>query len=458
MFNLIDMSGTAVIQIFTRYPVPGQAKTRLIPALGREAAALLHRRMTELTLSKARAVRTSSDSDEPEIMVCYSGSRRKNFRAWLGRDIQYFRQPSGDIGRRMEAAFKAAFQKGSKRVIAVGTDIPGLSSGILEKALTGLQNHDVVLGPAMDGGYYLIGMQSLHPELFRAWDWGTESVCNRTRATIRRLGLDLMELPLLQDSDRPENLAAMQNSAVFIELQKKKLPITVVIPTYNEEAVIGFTIEHLSQNADVEIIVADGGSRDATREIASEAGAVVLNVPGRRAEQQNAGAARATGRLLFFLHADTLPPDGYADLIRGALDNPSTVAGTFRFKTDGSGISMRLVEHLTNIRSSVFQFPYGDQGLFMEKRVFEEMGGFSPLPIMEDFELVRRLRRRGRIVTLNNPAVTSARRWVRLGVVRTTLINQTMIAGFYGKVPIPALERFYRAAAGRSGKEIDSAR
>ncbi|MEJ2247944.1 MAG: TIGR04282 family arsenosugar biosynthesis glycosyltransferase [Acidobacteriota bacterium] len=411
IFDLIDMSGASIIQIFTRYPVPGQVKTRLIPALGQKGAALLHRRMTELTLSKARAVRTSSDSDEPEIMVCHSGSRRKHFRAWLGRDIQYFRQPSGDIGHRMEAAFKAAFQKGSKRVIAVGADIPGLSSEILEKALRGLQNHDIVLGPAMDGGYYLIGMKSLHPELFQAMDWGTESVCNRTRSSIRRLGLDLLELPLLEDSDRPENL-----------------------------------------------IVADGASRDTTREIAAEAGAVVLNVPGRRAEQQNAGAARATGRLLLFLHADTLPPDGYADLIRGALDDPSTVAGTFRFKTDGSGISMRLVERLTNIRSSVFQFPYGDQGLFMEKRVFEEIGGFSPLPIMEDFELVRRLRRRGRIVTLDNPAVTSARRWMRLGVIRTTLINQAMIAGFYGKVPIPALERFYRAADSRSSKKTDRAR
>jgi len=452
------MSNTAIIQIFTRYPVPGQVKTRLIPALGQKGAALLHRRMTELTLSKARAVRTASNSDEPEIMVCYSGSRRKHFSAWLGRDIQYFRQPSGDIGHRMEAGFKAAFQKGSKRVIAVGTDIPGLSSEILEKALHGLQNHDVVLGPAMDGGYYLIGMKSLHPELFQAMDWGTEIVCNRTRSSIRRLGLDLTELPMLQDSDRPENLAALQNSAAFVELQKKKLPISVVIPTYNEEAVIGFTIEHLSRNGDVEIIVADGGSRDTTREIAAEAGAVVLNVPGWRAEQQNAGAARATGRLLLFLHADTLPPDGYADLIRGALDDPSTVAGTFRFKTDGSGISMRLVERLTNIRSSVFQFPYGDQGLFMEKRVFDEMGGFSPLPIMEDFELVRRLRRRGRIVTLDNPAVTSARRWMRMGVVRTTLINQAMVAGFYGKVPMPALERFYRAGGSRSGKEIDSDR
>ena len=107
---------------------------------------------------------------------------------------------------------------------------------------------------------------------------------------------------------------------------------------------------------------------------------------------------------------------------------------------------MRLIEGLTNIRSSFFQYPYGDQGLFMEKRVFEEEGGFSPLPIMEDFELVGRLRRRGRIVTLHEPALTSARRWERLGVWRTTLINQIMIAGFVCKIPMHRLERLYRNA------------
>jgi len=283
-------------------------------------------------------------------------------------------------------------------------------------------------------------------------DWGTERVFNQTQRTIRRLGLSLMELDPLQDTDRPEDLVTLRKDSRFNTVLKKKPLVSVIIPTHDEEAVLGRTLEHLSREDGLEIIVSDGGSRDTTREIASKNGAVVLNVPGGRAMQQNAGAAGAKGELLLFLHADTVLPSGYLDLIRNALDNPSTVAGAFRFRTDSSRLSMRFIEWSTNIRSSIFQWPYGDQGLFMKKRIFDEEGGFAAMPIMEDFEFVRRLRRRGRIVTIHQPAITSARRWESLGSVRTILINQIMVAGFYLKVPIPLLERIYRNTGSRSQK------
>jgi rSAM/selenodomain-associated transferase 2 len=157
----------------------------------------------------------------------------------------------------------------------------------------------------------------------------------------------------------------------------------------------------------------------------------------------NAGAGAAKGRILLFLHADTLLPEGYADAARRALEDPATVAGAFGFRTDGSGASIRIAERVTNFRSSILRWPYGDQGLFLEKRVFGEMGGFAPLPIMEDFELVRQLRRRGRIVTLEKPILTSARRWRRLGIVRTAFRNQCMIAGYLAGVEPERLYRFY---------------
>jgi len=432
------------ILIFTRFPVPGQVKTRLIPAIGRHEAARLQRRMTEHTLDTVRSAVEKSVPGNVEITVCYSGAGRKDFRNWLGRDIQYIRQSSGDIGNRMRTAFQSAFRRGAKHVLAIGSDIPALSPEIMEKALRGLHNQDTVLGPAKDGGYYLIGMKSFHPEIFADKDWGTGSVCNRTRSVIRSLGLTLAELPVLQDIDSPEDLDSFGSECRGPNLPGLKPGVTVIIPTYNEEALIGSTLERLNREDGIEIIVSDGGSTDATREIASEAGAIVLNVAGGRAQQQNAGAARAKGSVLLFLHADALPPGGYADLIRNALIDPRTVAGAFRFRTDGSGIGMRLIENLTNIRSSIFQYPYGDQGLFMEKRTFDAEQGFSPLPIMEDFELVKRLRRRGRIVTLDKPVLTSARRWERMGIVRTTFINQIMIAGFFCKIPMHHLERFYR--------------
>ena len=432
------------IMIFSRYPVPGQAKTRLIPALGRRGAARLHRRMTEHAVGVARDARGAGEGIDLGITVCHTGARRRDFSAWLGTDLHYELQTGGDLGARLRWAFKSAFRNGVKSAITVGSDVPGLTSEILRQAFESLRDHDIVLGRAADGGYYLIGMKSLHQELFVGIDWGTGHVYEQTSDVIKRLGLNVKDLPLLSDVDRPEDLAMIRNDHRFKDVFTEKSLVSVIIPTLNEAAMLGRILDNLRRADAVEVIVVDGGSQDDTRKIAAQAGAIVLKVSGGRAAQQNAAAAAAKGRLLLFLHGDTLPPNGYADMIRLALDRPATVAGAFRFKTDDSRLAMRLIEWTTNFRSAVLQWPYGDQGLFMEKRVFDEMSGFSSIPIMEDFELVSRLRRRGTLVTLSETAITSARRWRQLGVVRTTMINQIMIAGFLSGVSIQRLIRLYR--------------
>ena len=437
--------------IFARYPVPGEAKTRLTPVLGREGAARIHRRMTEHVVGVARAITKLGDVT---ISVHFTQGRERDFRAWLGRDLDYALQPSGDLGTRLHRAFKTAFRNGAETALAIGSDVPGITSEILRQALKDLLCHDIVLGPAEDGGYYLLGMKRFHPELFAGIDWETERVCDQTRAAITSLGLKLAELPRLNDVDRPKDLPALYGDPRFAGVFAEKLLVSVIIPTLNEAVMLGRVLERLYRADAVEVIVSDGGSRDDTREIAAHSGANVLEVSGGRAAQQNAGAAAANGRLLLFLHADTLTPDGYADMIRGALDHPATVAGAFRFKTDNSRAAMRLIEWTTNFRSTVFQWPYGDQGLFMEKRVFDEEGGFSSLPVMEDFDLVRRLRRRGSIVTLHDAVITSARRWQQLGLIRTTVINQIMIAGFFTRVPMKRLTRLYQTTGTQANKKF----
>lgn len=432
--------GRIHILLFARYPVPGRAKTRLIPEIGPRNAALLHRRMAEHAVGVVRAALAPGDA---EATVCCAGARPREFRAWLGEDLHYWTQPEGDLGTRMRRAVEAAFSRGAAGAILAGTDVPDLSADMLRRAIEGLRGHDVVLGPAADGGYYLIGVKRPIPELFAGMDWGTADVCRRTRDAIRRLGMTLVELPTLRDVDWPEDLAGLRGDSRFAGFFGGKETISVVIPTRNEAPSLGRTLEAALRADGVEVIVADGGSRDDTREIASEAGAAVLTVPGGRAAQMNAGAEAACGSLLLFLHADTLLPDGYADLVRLALEDPSAVAGAFRFRTDGFGIAIRLAERLANFRSAALRFPYGDQALFLEKRVFREAGGFPAQPIMEDFELVRRLRRRGRIVNLAEPVLVSARRWKRIGVLRTTFRNQCMIAGYLAGIDPARLYRFY---------------
>ncbi len=435
----------AQIMIFGRYPVAGKAKTRLIPALGPEGAARLHRQMTEHVVAMARSAVRKTGARQIGITFCCTGAPLKAFRAWLGPDLVYLQQGSGDLGTRMLGAFKTALVKGPGPVIVIGSDLPDLTGDIIDQAFKRLENDDIVLGPAADGGYYLLGMNSLHPEVLAGIDWGTEHVCRQTRDRINGLGLSMAELPLLRDVDRPDDLSRLGNDLRFARHLDDSPLISVVIPTLNEARALGPVLDRVREGEGVEAIVVDGGSQDHTREIAARAGATVVEVGGGRAAQQNAGAALARGRWLLFLHGDTLLPKGYPGMVQRAMTSPATVAGAFRFETDDSGPGMRLIQWMTNLRSVFLQRPYGDQGLFMEKRVFDQMGGFASLPIMEDFELVDRLRRLGKVVTLPQAAITSARRWQQLGRVRTTLINQMMIAGFLWGVPVRRLVRLYRS-------------
>lgn len=429
------------ILIFARYPVRGQAKTRLIPTLGPGGAAQLHRRMTEHTAAAARQAETGHNT---AITICFTGGSHHDFRAWLGDDLVYQKQPNGDLGVRMRKAFASAFRSGARRAIAIGSDIPALSSDLMHQAMQALDNNDIALGPATDGGYYLIGMKRFHPELFTGMDWGTGRVCDQTHAAIERMHLTVSKLPTLNDVDRPADLDLLRNDDRFVDVLARHPLLSIIIPTLNEADTLPATLERVSHASDIEIIIADGGSQDATREIGTRAGATVLNIVGGRAAQQNAGSAEAKGRHLLFLHADTLVPNGYEDMIRSTLDSPATSAGAFKFAADTHGAGMRVVEWGINLRSSLFHLPYGDQGLFMEKRIFDELSGFSPLPIMEDFDLVCRLRRRGRIVILQETAITSGRRWHKMGILQTTLRNQVMIAGFFAGIAPEKLASFYR--------------
>jgi rSAM/selenodomain-associated transferase 2 len=194
----------------------------------------------------------------------------------------------------------------------------------------------------------------------------------------------------------------------------------------------------------VEVIVVDGGSQDDTVQLAQSWGVKVLSAGGDRAGQMNAGALAATGDILLFLHADTCLPTGFDALVRQALNQPKAVAGAFVLRINASLLGLRLIERGVNWRSRWLQMPYGDQAIFLKTEVFHDLGGFPKLPIMEDFELMRHLRRFGRIVIIPTPVLTSGRRWQKLGVLKTTLINQLVIVAYFLGVPPERIVRWYR--------------
>ncbi len=237
---------------------------------------------------------------------------------------------------------------------------------------------------------------------------------------------------------------------------RKTCNLSIIIPALNEEDCIGQTVAGLAGQPGVEVIVADGGSQDRSVAEAKAAGARVIAAPLGRGSQQNAGARAAQGSILLFLHADTRLPEGFAAQIHAALARPGIVAGAFRFAIGATGWRFRLLEHGANWRAAWFGLPYGDQALFLPAARFQAMGGFREIALLEDLELMLRLRKMGRIVLLAIPALTSARRWQRLGLVRTTVANQLILLGFFYGISPERLARWYGKVGedngGRLGK------
>jgi rSAM/selenodomain-associated transferase 2 len=220
--------------------------------------------------------------------------------------------------------------------------------------------------------------------------------------------------------------------------------LSVIIPTLNEAAHIDGVLKDLSHGDATEIIVADGGSRDTTVERAAAHNVRICQGVAGRARQMNQGAALARGTILFFLHADSRLPAGFDRVIRRTLDAAHVAAGAFSLGIDADDGKMRMVAYWANLRSRYLGMPYGDQGLFLKAVRFHHCGGFPELPIMEDFAMMQRLRKTGRIVTVPERLYTSPRRWRRLGVLRTTFTNQAIIAGYLLGVPADRLSRWYR--------------
>lgn len=413
--------------IFSRYPEPGKTKTRLIPHLGAEDAAQLQREMTEHTVKQAR--KTGAD-----LELRYTGGSLDQMRDWLGADLEYTEQGDGDLGERMERAVTEHLKAGAERVVIIGSDCPSNDWKNIKDAFQRLNSHDLVIGPASDGGYYLIGLcragASTRPPrprpsatVFKNIDWGGEKVLEQTLSAASSLSVH--QLRLLHDVDLPEDIPPR---------------ISVIIPTLNEEEHLSQTLGKVNEGFRIETIVVDGGSTDGTSGLVP--GCLVCN--GGRAAQQNKGAESASGELLLFLHADTLLPDGWDWIVRDTLSDSSVALGAFMFKIKEQMRGLKFIEDTANWRSKIGGLPYGDQGLFMRKETFETAGGFPDQPIMEDYAFVRALRRFGKVITVPQSAVTSGRRWIQHGVFKVTGVNKLMVLGYHLGIPPAKLAAFYR--------------
>lgn len=227
------------------------------------------------------------------------------------------------------------------------------------------------------------------------------------------------------------------------EQTKLPLKVSVIIPTYNESTVLSETLTRMQQHHPFEIIIGDGGSEDDTVTIARRHGVSVVPGMRGRAAQMNAAAGEAKGDLLLFLHADSyVDPPGYLKMIETMASRPY-LGGAFSLQIDSPLPALKRISRWANWRSRYLNLVYGDQGIFVRREAFHKLQGFSSLPICEDLDFFRRLKKRGAVVLLKEKVFTSPRRWLAEGVGFTTLRNIAIVSLFIIGFSPATLSRWY---------------
>ncbi len=438
MCKAMNKHEQSTIILITRYPEVGKVKTRLIKSYGAQGACDLHSHMTKFTLNQCQELGIN-------IEAHHFGGSQQEMQTWFGIEndnagkaakIQFFPQVEGHLGHKMFAALKNAFhslyltstqstQNHRKKVLIIGSDCPDNRSDHMRHALSLLQDHDVVLGPSLDGGYYTIGfatdldniqecnnyLEQKIQNLFQEIDWGTELVFAQTMAKIKEQNLVYTLLAPKSDVD------------FDYQVSKK---ISVIIPTFNEDSNINHLLTNLPRAFNAEILVVDGKSADNTLKIAAQHGAIALSSELGRAKQIMHAASQASGEILLFLHADSTLPAHWDMQIREVLEQQENSLGYFRFGIKENFWTKPIIEWGVNFRCKYFKLPFGDQGLFVRKKDFD-LWNLPAVPILEDVFLVKCAQKHGQIIGLPCTLLTSGRRWFKHGVIRTTIMNISVL-------------------------------
>lgn len=223
-----------------------------------------------------------------------------------------------------------------------------------------------------------------------------------------------------------------------------RLSLSVIVPVRNEAPLIEGFLAHVRERVGgAELLVVDGESSDGTASLAARQATVLASLPGR-ARQMNWGAAAAAGDVLWFVHADSWLPEGATAAIEAALSDPRVAGGCFRLEIPRAGLVYRLNDRVGNWGVDRFGIACGDHALFVRREVFEAIGGYPDVPILEDVELYRRARQWGRMRQLRLAVRTSPRRWERNGAWRTTAIYAAILGLYRMGVSIERLDRLYR--------------
>jgi uncharacterized protein len=432
------------ICVFAKPPEPGSAKTRLIPAVGTDGAAALAEAFLQDTwstvgsLSWARPVIASTAPFQPRGLEAAP-------EIWL--------QGEGDLGERLERIFRRALLE-SEFAFALGADSPGLPARLLEQAREAMREADAVMGPCEDGGFYLLGLRKCPAGLLAGIRWSEAGTFEQVRTRLKSAGMRILVLDSWFDVDLPEDLEKLRKKIIAGEIQADAtraaldrlsfgetaaptLKVSVILPVLNECEWLPRTIASLESQPWVhEIIAVDACSTDGTREwLVQQKRIIVIDSARGKGLQINAGAEKAASDILLFLHADSLLPPDAGEQIQNVLRSERVAGGCFcvRFE-EMRPWALKLVSAGINLRTRWKRSATGDQGIFVRKETFAQVGGCPDWPLFEDVELVRRIKKRGEFGVVGSPLTISPRRYLEHGIFKTACLIYALRLAFWAGV------------------------
>lgn len=434
----VQSSLSGALLLFLKYPEMGKVKTRLARTLGPQEALRIYRQLLCRTLGLARDFQFSHPLvhlilyvDPPEKVA----DMQRNFPGpWTIRG-----QDHGDLGKRMASAFRETFAMGCQQVVLVGVDLADLKLGDLKKGFEALCRCPVVLGPARDGGYYLIGLRHPMDSLFQGIPWSTPRVWEVTLHRLESRGVVPGVLDVRRDVDEGADLAFLKAQPFFDRR------ISVIVPCIGPLSRLAPLVDALQQGlwSEDEILLVRGQNHAATPVELCQQGVRHLVAPKGRGIQMNLGALRAEGDLFWFLHADSSPPPDPGYHVRTLLEHPGASLGCFQLGFQEETPGLRLLSRWANFRTRVFKLPYGDQGLFCSRRVFEKVGGFQRSFLMEDVTLVRACRQLGSLLIIPRFIHSSPERYQRRGILPAGIQNHFLMLLHLAGVSDALLYRIY---------------
>ncbi len=407
--------------VFLRFPERGKVKTRLAEAVGAEESCRIYQRLCRRTLGIVADFKRLN-RDLHVFLYFTPLGRLPQMQQTFPGPWRYVPQEGTHLGDRMEKAFGSVRDKGYRQTVLIGTDILDIERQDLEEAFAALERDNAVLGPSADGGYYLIGLTRPCHAVFDCDIWGTGDVYSRSSRILLESGFELQTTRERQDVDRPEDLRFLHANAFF-----KKL--SVIIPTLGSPEQLSpllVRLKSLLWPGD-EIVVVKGSDRvtEGARQVAPDV--VYASSARGRGLQLNCGVGFSSGEVLLFLHDDCYPPPAFPYSVRTILRTPGKSLGCFHLGFAPTTPLLTLIAKWANLRTRLLRMPYGDQGMFCTRDMFENVGGFQKRYLMEDVDFAERCMKRGTLLMLPDAVLTSPGRYLKKGILRASLQNHRIM-------------------------------